>query len=145
MAGYGIQLIGVVEDFSQLTRIYGDGWETFISNAGFIHYFGSRDRITSEYFSALCGETTVWTFSSAISNAVSKSFGGNSSSSSNSTSSTDTRAASQRKLIYPDELMRLSESRQLILVENMNPIIATKRPWFLDPDLSAKGVNLHKA
>ena len=143
MAGYGIQLIGVIQDFSQLKRLYGDGWETFISNAGFIQYFGSRDRITSEYFSALCGETTVWNFSSAISTVFSKSFGGNSTSSSNSRSETDTRAAAQRKLIYPDELMRLSGAKQLILVENMNPIIAAKKPWFLDPELRTKGVNLH--
>jgi type IV secretion system protein VirD4 len=142
MAGYGIQLIGVVQDFSQLKRLYGDGWETFISNAGFIQYFGSRDRITSEYFSALCGETTIWNFSSAISSAFSKSFGGTGSSSSNSHSETDTRAAAQRKLIYPDELMRLSGSKQLILIENMNPIIAAKKPWFLDPELRDKGVNL---
>src|SRR5690606_27936265 len=70
MAGYGIQLWGVVQDLSQLKRIYGDGWETFISNAGLVQYFGSRDRMTADYFSALCGQTTVWNVSSAISRAV---------------------------------------------------------------------------
>src|SRR5690606_36740723 len=46
MAGYGMQLHGVVQDASQLKRIYGDGWETFVSNAGVVQYFGSRDRMT---------------------------------------------------------------------------------------------------
>ena len=43
---YGMQIWGICQDASQLKRIYGDGWETFISNAGMIQYFGSRDRIS---------------------------------------------------------------------------------------------------
>src|SRR5690606_14355419 len=33
MAGFGMQLWGIVQDLSQLKRIYGDGWETFIGNS----------------------------------------------------------------------------------------------------------------
>src|SRR3546814_286901 len=73
MAGYGIQMWGIVQDLSQLKRIYGDGWETFIANAGVLQYFGSRDRMSAEYFSALCGVTTIWNFSSAVARAFGKS------------------------------------------------------------------------
>ena len=60
MAGFGMQLWGIVQDLSQLARIYGEtGWQTFISNSGVIQYFGSRDKMTAEYFSALCGVTTI--------------------------------------------------------------------------------------
>ncbi|WP_193222064.1 hypothetical protein [Amylibacter sp. SFDW26] len=56
--------------------------------------------MTAEYFSALCGVTTVWSFSSAFSKAVgTSSFSGGISSSSTSTTS-DTRAASQSQLAY---------------------------------------------
>ena len=34
MAGFGMQLWGIVQDLSQLERIYGAGWQTFISNSG---------------------------------------------------------------------------------------------------------------
>jgi hypothetical protein len=34
MAGFGMQLWGIVQDLSQLHRIYGDGWQTFIGNSG---------------------------------------------------------------------------------------------------------------
>jgi len=99
--------------------------------------------MTAEYFSALCGETTVWNFSSAISKAVGTSTGSGGMSSSDSTTETDTRAASQRKLAYPDELMRMHEDKQLVFIDNMYPLIATKTPWFADSDLKTKGVNLH--
>jgi type IV secretion system protein VirD4 len=142
MAGFGMQLYGVVQDLAQLKRIYGDGFETFIGNSGLIQYFGSRDRMTAEYFSALCGETTVWNFSSAVSRTFGSSSGQGGGSSSNSLGNTDTTAAAQRKLAYPDELMRLPEDTQLIFIENMNPIIAKKVPWFEDETLKSKGVSL---
>ncbi|MEM8571797.1 MAG: type IV secretory system conjugative DNA transfer family protein [Pseudomonadota bacterium] len=140
MAGFGMQLHGVVQDLSQLKRIYGDGWETFVGNSGVIQYFGSRDRMSAEYFSALCGETTVWNLSSALSRTFSSSSGNGGGS--NSVGNTDTTAAAQRKLAYPDELMRLPKVQQIIFIENMNPIVATKVPWFEDDHLKQLGVNL---
>jgi type IV secretion system protein VirD4 len=129
MAGYGMLMWGIVQDFSQLKRNYGDSWETFISNSGVLQYYGSRDRMTADYFSALCGVTTVWTFSSA----VSRSFAAAGSSRSES----ETHSPTQRKLVFPDELMRLPDGRQLLLVENMNPIMAHKVPWFAIPAMAA--------
>lgn len=146
MAGFGMQLWGIVQDLNQLERIYDKGWESFISNAGMINYFGSSDRKTAEYFSTLCGETTVWNFSSAISNAVthstSRSASGGSSSSSTTYTTTDTTASSQRKLMYPDELMRLRKGEQIIFFENMFPTAALKTPWFDNPEIKHLGDNL---
>lgn len=59
MAGFGMQLWGIVQDLSQLEKIYDKGWETFVGNSGVLQYFGSRDQKTAEYFSKLCGVTTV--------------------------------------------------------------------------------------
>lgn len=142
MAGYGIQLWGVVQDASQLKRIYGDGWETFIANAGVLQYFGSRDQMTAEYFSKLCGVTTVWDFSTGLARAVGITRGKETSTSETTTTS-DTASGKQRQLAYADELMRMPKGKQLLLVGNMNPIIADKKPWFEDPDLKHLGVNLH--
>lgn len=145
MAGYGLQLWGIVQDLSQLKRIYGDGWETFMSNAGMIQYFGSRDRMTAEYFSALCGETTVWDIGTGISRAVGKSSGQGGISSSDTNTTSENMSGKQRKLAYPDELMRMHVKKQLLLIENMNPILAQKLPWFEDPNLKELGRNLHEA
>ncbi len=142
MAGFGIQLWGIVQDLSQLERIYDKGWQSFIANAGMINYFGSTDKMTAEYFSAMCGETTVWNFSSAVSKALGTSSGAGGGSSSDTMTQSDTRAASQRKLIYPDELMRLQATKQIAFIENMHPLIATKTPWFEDDSVKSLGVNL---
>jgi type IV secretion system protein VirD4 len=145
MAGFGMQIWGIVQDLNQLERIYDKGWESFISNAGMINYFGSSDRKTAEYFSALCGETTVWNFTTAVSNAFgtsSSSGSGGSGSSSETHTSTDTTAATQRKLMYPDELMRLRKGQQIVFFENTHPTIAVKTPWFEDSEIKHLGENI---
>jgi len=135
MAGYGMQLWVIVQDFNQLDRIYDKGWQSFVSNSGMINYFGSSDKVTAEYFSSLCGETTVWSFSSA----VSETFG----TGSNSSSESQTSTHSQRKLVYPDELMRFPQTHQIAFLENMHPLRATKVRWYKDSELKALGRSMH--
>lgn len=147
MAGFGMQLWGIVQDLSQLERIYDQGWETFIGNSGVLQYFGSRDQKTADYFSKLCGVTTVEKFT--ISNAFAKSMnfaqslggGGGNSTTSTQTWSTD---AMQRHLAFPDELMVMRDGKQLVFIENSNPIQGKKALWFNDPRFKTLGTNLHE-
>jgi type IV secretion system protein VirD4 len=140
---------------SQLAHIYGEtGWQTFISNSGVIQYFGSRDKMTAEYFSSLCGVTTIevhnfsWAVGQAIGYASSftSSHGGGSSTTSNSTTDSWTRtngtSEAQRQLAYPDELMVLHGAQQIVFVENLDPILAEKVFWYKDQALNQLGVNL---
>lgn len=144
MAGFGIQLWGITQDLCQLRRVYGDDYESFIANSGVVSYFGSPDKTSAEYFSAMCGETTVWNFSTAVATAFTSGSSNAGSNTSSTDTNTDTRAASQRKLAYPDELRRLPLDKQIILIENANPIMAEKIKWFDDPMFKDKGVNTHK-
>lgn len=157
MAGFGMQLWGIVQDLSQLARIYGEtGWQTFISNSGVIQYFGSRDKMTAEYFSTLCGVTTIevrnfsWAvgqvYSYFTSSSSSPQGGSSSSGSSTSTSTTETVGTNeaQRQLAYPDELMVLKGHEQIVFVENLDPISGEKVVWYEHPALKGHGVNLHK-
>ena len=150
MAGFGMQLWGIVQDLSQLGRIYGDGWQTFIGNSGVIQYFGSRDLKTAEYFSKLCGVATIEKFSigRSIARALSSSTSspGNSSSSGSSTTYSDsvTEDVVQRHLAFPDELMVMRDNKEIVFVESLNPIPAKKVAWFEDEDLKNLGVNLHE-
>ncbi|GIT93135.1 conjugal transfer protein TraG [Jannaschia pagri] len=143
MAGFGIQLWGIVQDLSQLEKLYDKGWQSFIANSGAIGYFGSRDKKTAEYFSSLCGVTTVWSIATALGRAFSVTSSQQGGSTTNNSSSTSTFTPAQRNLAYPDELMRLSPEKQLLFIEDMNPIQAHKRPWFEDDDLKSRGVDLH--
>lgn len=149
MAGFGMQLWGIVQDLSQLHRIYGDGWQTFIGNSGVIQYFGSRDLMTAEYFSKMCGMATIEKFSigRSIAQAVSSSFGGSgqSSGSNKSTTHSDsvTEDVAQRPLAYPDELMVMRDNKQVMFVESFNPIPAKKIKWYEEPNMKGLGVNLN--
>jgi type IV secretion system protein VirD4 len=154
MAGFGMQLWGIVQDLAQLERIYDKGWETFIGNSGVLQYFGSRDHRTAEYFSKLCGVTTMekFSFTAALADAFSSTSGtssgqgglGSNSSTTRGTTNTHstTRDVVQRHLAYPDELMVMREARQLILIENYNPIRGKRLSWLEDPKRRELGINL---
>lgn len=86
-------------------------------------YFGSRDWMTEEYFSALCGVTTVWSILTAITHTT----GGDLESTATS--------ATQHLPLFPDEMTTMRGERQLPLVENGYPIKAQGRPGFNDDDL----------
>lgn len=135
MAGFGMQLWGIVQDVAQLKRIYGDGWESFIGNSGAIQYFGSRDRMTAEYFSALCGVTT------ASNRSLSFASGGGG----KGRSTTESYSEMQRKLAFADELMRLPADKELVFIEHHHPIIATKLPWFKDNAIAPLGRPLQRS
>jgi type IV secretion system protein VirD4 len=161
MAGFGMQIWGIIQDLSQLARVYGEhGWQTFISNSGVVQYFGSRDKMTAEYFSTLCGVTTVelhtvsWAVGWAVGVARSYArqlragalFSDTTDTTSSNQSDTWTRTngsnEAQRHLAYPDELMVLKDNQQIIFVENLDPIPGVKFRWFEDPLLSHQGINL---
>lgn len=135
MAGFGMQLWGIVQDISQLERIYGNGWQTFIANSGVVQYFGSRDEATASYFSKLAGVTTLQSISQSVSHAVSSAVNGGST----TTTTGETVAPAQRHLVYPDELMRMAKDKQLLFVENLPAISARKVEWFSDPTLKLLG------
>ncbi|HEV7228594.1 type IV secretory system conjugative DNA transfer family protein [Brevundimonas sp.] len=125
MAGMGLQLHAVVQDLSQLERLYDKGWQTFIGNAGVIQVFGTRDIHTAEYVSKMVGVTTRTVRSTSTSDGQS---GG---------STSRNFAPTQRPLLFPDELMRMDADAQILFVENADPIVADKIVWHEDAALKA--------
>jgi type IV secretion system protein VirD4 len=57
MAGFGVKLWAVLQDFTQLKTHYPKSWETFLGNAGFIQAFGNVDVTTTEHLSKMLGVT----------------------------------------------------------------------------------------
>lgn len=141
MAGFGMQLWGIVQDFGVLKDIYGDRWESFVANSGVLQYFGSRDKTTADYFSHLCGVTTVRKTSFSITKAISRVFGGGGGGSDTQSNSQNMDVV-QKPLVYPDQLMVMPRRAQLLLIENYNPVWGQKIEWFSDTRFSSLGVNL---
>lgn len=59
MAGFGVKLWSVLQDFTQLKTHYPKSWETFLGNAGLIQAFGNSDLTTTEHLSKMLGSTQV--------------------------------------------------------------------------------------
>jgi type IV secretion system protein VirD4 len=59
VAGFGMKLLIVLQDLTQLKRHYKDGWETFLGNAGVMLFFGNSDMTTLDYINKRCGQTSL--------------------------------------------------------------------------------------
>lgn len=57
IAGYGVRIHAIWQDFTQAEAIYGKRWETFVGNAGIFTAFGNTDMTTLEYISKRLGTT----------------------------------------------------------------------------------------
>jgi type IV secretory pathway TraG/TraD family ATPase VirD4 len=55
---YNIKLLTAWQDLGQAQRIFGDGMQSFIANAGVFLSFAPQDIITAEHISKLSGQTT---------------------------------------------------------------------------------------
>ncbi|ARE41326.1 Conjugal transfer coupling protein TraG [Rhodovulum sp. P5] len=125
MAGLGLQMLAVVQDFSQLRDLYGERWQTFIANAASVQCFGTNDSFTARYLSELSGQTTVerLTYESA---EIRASLLGD----------PDYRGAGDavhaRPLIRPEELMALHPATQFIKLAAAHPVVAFRPAYFLD-------------
>lgn len=131
MAGLGVQLWAITQDLSQLKRLYGaDNWQTFVANAGVFQYFGSRDYETAKYAEHLCGLSTLKKRSVSLGTNWSRGSSSGGSNSSHGGSESVSIDDVQRPLIFADELMRLPRDQQLLLIENLPPIMAQKWWWY---------------
>lgn len=125
MAGYGMQLHMIVQDLNQLASIYSERWQTFIANSGVIQIFGTRDLMTADYTSRLCGVTTIESLSHASATMRAGLF-----TDPNYLSRDD--GLTSRSLITPDEIMTMHPAVQILILPHAHPVICFKSVHFLD-------------
>ncbi|MEM7492322.1 MAG: type IV secretory system conjugative DNA transfer family protein [Pseudomonadota bacterium] len=56
MAGFGCKMHIILQDLTQIKRLYKESWETFLGNSGIMNFFGNVDQTTCDYVSKLSGE-----------------------------------------------------------------------------------------
>jgi len=125
MAGYGMQLHLIVQDFNQLVSLYSERWQTFVANSGVIQIFGTRDLMTAEYISRLCGTTTMESLSQASAEMRAGLF-------SDPQYLSRDDAHISRNLITPDEIMTMHSAAQILILSNAHPVACFKTAYFLD-------------
>lgn len=59
MAGFGVKLWVVLQDLTQIKRLYKESWETFVGNAGVTMFWSNSDKTTLDYVSDKLGQTSV--------------------------------------------------------------------------------------
>lgn len=114
-AGYNITMWPIFQDLAQIKSIYGDAWETFISNAAIRHFFGVNDEFTSSYLEKLMGTQTILTHEGAVKGSSPN--------------------ATARPLATADEIRRGSADNIFTFIEQRPPTYFKKLPYYEIPEL----------
>lgn len=124
MAGYGIQLWPILQDVHQLRATYGTRAGTFLSNTGALQIFGVNDHESAKLASDLLGQGTV--VFQTTSQSMDSSMSG----------LTHAEHHSGRPLLPPDEVRNLPQSRELLFVAGMRPVLADKLRYYADREFT---------
>lgn len=131
IGGYGVAFWLIVQDLSQVEAVYEKGWGTMFANCDVRQLFGTNDLRTGKEISEYMGKTTVYSDSgntgkSADASGMDRkgsSFG-------------EGKSEKERPLLYPDEVLRLDPSLQLLMVRGQNPMRLQKLNYLEMPELS---------
>ncbi|MFL0588298.1 type IV secretory system conjugative DNA transfer family protein [Sphingomonas olei] len=124
MAGYGLQLWPILQDMHQLRALYGERAGTFLSNAGVVQTFGVNDHATADMLSRTIGDTTLEY--ATLSTSRGTGWGDNRAGPSESLSTHVTA----RRLVTPDEIMRMPADTLLLLRQGERPLWASKVRYY---------------
>jgi type IV secretion system protein VirD4 len=124
IAGYGLRMLPIIQSPAQLTDVYGaDAAQTFTTNHALNIIFPPKasETQTAKDISEWLGYETVKAVSESRSKKIFKR-----DNDSNSTSE------QQRALMLPQEITGLGQRKELIIMENVPPILADKVVYFND-------------
>jgi type IV secretion system protein VirD4 len=131
VAGYGATFWLFLQDLSQLKAIYRDKWETFEGNVEVLQAFGVNDLFTAKHLSERLGDATVFVESENRSAGVSRGHHAT-----RQESAAQTVAEKGRRLLTPDEVLRLPRDEQLLFVRGRDPVRARKLSYLADPEFA---------
>ncbi|MGF6950111.1 hypothetical protein QF028_002616 [Neobacillus sp. B4I6] len=127
--GYGIGVLTIVQNITQLQERYGrEQAESILGNCGTKICLGNVNETTAKYFSQLMGKTTAKVETGSSSESKGKS-------SSSSSSSSYSYAA--RNLMNEDEILTMHKDDCIIIITGKHPIKAKKAyQYLLFPNVS---------
>ncbi|MCY7288386.1 MAG: type IV secretory system conjugative DNA transfer family protein, partial [Cryobacterium sp.] len=131
LAGYNLRLLTVIQAQSQIDSLYGDkDSRTMVTNHAVQLLFAPREQRDANEYSEMLGTFTE----KAEAKGKSRNFGARGGGSSHSTNTSDQR----RALLMPQEFKELGTEKEVILVENVKPILADKIRYYSDPMFMAR-------
>lgn len=115
-AGYGCQLLTVIQDLNQLKELYPRSWETHLAGSGFQIFFGPRDWTTSDYISSMMGMEERKKFSQSFGERVDVS-----------------ETSLEQKSLLPEQIRNMASDQMLVFPMGMT---ALRRPYYEDPEFN---------
>jgi type IV secretion system protein VirD4 len=125
LAGYGIRAMLITQDLSQHQGVYGRQ-ESITANCHVRIAFAANKPETAELLSQMAGDTTV------SHKQVSYRGGGV------MPDRSITQQEIRRRLLTPDEAMRLHSDHEVVFVAGQLPIYAEKLRYFEDPEMQSR-------
>ncbi|RQU79329.1 type IV secretory system conjugative DNA transfer family protein [Burkholderia cenocepacia] len=123
MAGYNLRLLAIIQSVAQLESVYGrDDARTFATNCALQLLYPPREQKDANEYSEMLGYFTQRSVS------VSRPRGWMAKGRPSENISDQRRA-----LLLPQELKELGQDREIILLENTKPILASKIVYYRDP------------
>jgi type IV secretion system protein VirD4 len=129
--GYGVAFWLFLQDLAQLKGTYPEKWQTFVANAEVRQVFGVSDLDTAEYVSRMTGDATVPVESENLSTGLSR--GRNAQSQDGAAVTTSTAS---RRLLLPDEVLRLPASRTLVFIRGRGPTLLRRINYLHDREFA---------
>jgi type IV secretion system protein VirD4 len=126
IAGYNLRMLPIIQSPNQLVEVYGqDVAQTFTTNHALNIIFPPKasETQTAKDISEWLGNQTVKSVSKSRSNNVFKTDG-----------NTNSTSEQSRALMLPQEITSLGEGKELVIMENIRPILAEKVVYFKDPE-----------
>lgn len=126
MRKYGISCSIILQNLAQIKALYKDDWETIIGNCDTMIFLGGLEYSTLEYISNILGTQTIRTRNEG------RSRGKNGSSSMNF-------QRTQRKLLNPDEVGNIKNSKCIIKIRSLDPFFTDKYDYPKHPNYHLTG------
>ena len=131
LAGYGMSVWMVWQDLSQLKSLYKEDWPSFIANAKVQQYFGINDHETAKWISEMLGEETIEVETTSESSSLSKERFALIKGVKTKNKSVS-NAETERSLLNPDEVRRLTRKAVLMFVQGVPPIACERMTYYDD-------------
>jgi type IV secretion system protein VirD4 len=124
IAGYNLRMLPIIQSPTQLVEVYGqDAAQTFTTNHALNIIFPPKasETQTAKDISEWLGYQTVKSVSKSRSRSLFK-----------TDNDTNSFSEQQRAMMLPQEITSLGERKELIIMENVRPILAEKVVYFKD-------------
>ncbi|WP_234487061.1 type IV secretory system conjugative DNA transfer family protein [Paraburkholderia aspalathi] len=148
MAGYGLRLATVIQSIGQLESTYPKEARNLITNHALQILFTPREKNDANEYSEMLGYLTDRTPNKSRSGPRGFFGKGNLTESQND-------AQNKRALLLPQELREMSLDKEIVMLENVKPIMADKIKWYADdvlkvrqlpaPEVPLLDLDLHRA